>query len=201
MLRTLLVYGNDPDLGLGMGLLLAWLVLFASEAAISRRWSAYFPLYLVLQTSLVLALLFIGSVDYFAILFAILSLQIMQRLNPRPGAVWIGLFTPLMAWPLVNSYGTARGLAFALIYTAANALLAAYAVATRRAQAARAKNHRLAQELQATNRQLQAYSKQLEQLAVARELHDSATQTIFSMTLTTQSALLLLDRDPGRVAA
>jgi signal transduction histidine kinase len=32
-------------------------------------------------------------------------------------------------------------------------------------------------------------------------LHDSVTQTIFSMTLTTQSALLLLERDPGRVGA
>ncbi len=63
-------------------------------------------------------------------------------------------------------------------------------------------------ELQETNRQLQAYSKQLEQLAVtrerhrlARELHDSVTQTIFSMTLTTQSALLLLDRDPRQASA
>jgi signal transduction histidine kinase len=64
------------------------------------------------------------------------------------------------------------------------------------------------QQLQEANRQLQAYSKRLQRLAVARErhrlareLHDSVTQTIFSMTLTTQSAVLLLDRDPGRVGA
>ena len=56
------------------------------------------------------------------------------------------------------------------------------------------------------NGQLQSYSEKLERLAVARErqrlmrdLHDSVTQTIFSMTLTTQAALLLLDRDPARV--
>ena len=63
-------------------------------------------------------------------------------------------------------------------------------------------------ELQKTNRQLQSYSQHVQRLAagrerqrLARELHDSVTQTIFSMTLTTQSALLLLERDRNQVAA
>jgi signal transduction histidine kinase len=48
----------------------------------------------------------------------------------------------------------------------------------------------------------------MEQLVVARErnrlardLHDSVTQTVFSMTLTTQSASLLLVRDPAKAEA
>ena len=208
-LRSLIVYWDDPALGRVLGVLLAWLVLFACEPAISRRWSGYFPIYLALQTVLVLALLFMPAFpDYFAMLFPILSMQIMQRLNPRPGAIWVALFSPLMLLPLMQAYGTANGITFALIYTAGDFLLGSYALAIRRAQAARAYNQTLGQELQEKNRQLQAYSKQLEQLAVARErqrlareLHDSATQTVFSMTLTTQSALLLLDRDPGRVGA
>ncbi len=64
------------------------------------------------------------------------------------------------------------------------------------------------QELGETNRRLEEYTARMEQLAVARErnklardLHDSVTQTIFSMTLTTQSALMLIDRDFGRVEA
>jgi signal transduction histidine kinase len=141
-------------------------------------------------------------------LFPVLSMQIMHRLNPRPGAIWVALFSPLMLLPLVKIYGAANGITFALVYTAGDFLLASYALAIRRAQAARAHNQALGQELQKKNRQLQASSKRLEQLAVARErqrlareLHDSATQTIFSMTLTTQSALLLLDRDPTRVGA
>ena len=36
---------------------------------------------------------------------------------------------------------------------------------------------------------------------LARELHDSVSQTLFSMTLTAEAARLLLDRDPSRVAA
>jgi signal transduction histidine kinase len=62
--------------------------------------------------------------------------------------------------------------------------------------------------LQAANRRLQEYAQQIERLTaarernrLARELHDSVTQTVFSMTMTTQSALLLLDREPARVGA
>jgi signal transduction histidine kinase len=209
VLRSLLAYRDSPALAQVLGLLLAWLVLFVSEPAISRRWSAYFPLYLVLQTILILVLLLMPVFpDYFAILFAVLGMQIMQRYNPRHGVAWIGLFAPLMLLPLAKNYGAAKAVAFTLVYTAVSVFLAAYARATRRAQATRAQNQALAQELHETNRQLQDRSRQLERLAVvrernhlARELHDSVTQTIFSMTLTTQSALLLLDRDPGRVGA
>jgi signal transduction histidine kinase len=209
VLRSLLAYRDSPVLAQVLGLLLAWLVLFATEPAISRRWCAYFPLYLVLQTILILALLLMPVFpDYFAILFSVLGMQIMQRYNPGHGVAWIGLFAPLMLFPLVKNYGAPKAVAFTLVYTAVSVFLAAYARATRRAQATRAQNQALAQELHETNRQLQDRSRQLERLAVvrernhlARELHDSVTQTIFSMTLTTQSALLLLDRDPGRVGA
>lgn len=208
VLRSLIIYWGSPALSQVLALLLALLVLFAAEATLSRRWPRFFPVYIVLQTILVLALLFMpGFPDYFGNLFPILSMQIMQRLNPRQGAVWIGLFSAAMMPPLMRGYGVANGITFALIYTVGDVLLGSYALAIRRAQAARDHNQTLGQELQETNRQLQAYSKQLEQLAVARErqhlareLHDSATQTVFSMTLTIQSALLLLDRDPTRVA-
>ena len=102
----------------------------------------------------------------------------------------------------------AQAIALTLIFTAGNIFFGAYALATRRAQAARDQNLAFIQQLQEANRQVQDYSIQLEQLAVARErnrmardLHDSVTQTVFSMTLSTQSALMLLDRDPGRVGA
>ena len=214
VLRSLLIFRDNPILSQVLGLLMTWLVLFSSEATLSRKWSAqvwarYFAIYLLLQTIVMVVLLSRpGFTDFFAVLFAILSMQAVQRLTLRQAALVIGLFAPLTTLPLVKIYGASQALAFALIYTALNVFLAAYALATRRAQAARVQNQSLAQELQEANRQLQAYSKQLERLAVtrerhrlARELHDSVTQTIFSMTLTTQSAALLLDRDPDRVGA
>jgi signal transduction histidine kinase len=204
LLRSLLIYRSSPDLWPVLGLLAVWLVLFISEAGLSPRWPRYFPVYLTLQTGLV-AVLLTWPQDYFAALFAVLGMQAMQHLNPRIGALWIGLFAPLTALLLLKTYSTFQAIALAVIYTALNVFVASYALATRRAQASRTQNQSLALELQEANRQLQAYSNQLEQLAVtrerhrlARELHDSVTQTIFSMTLTTQSALLLLDRDPSQ---
>jgi signal transduction histidine kinase len=211
LLRSLLLYQDSPVLSQVLGLLVAWLVLFASEMAYFRSWPKVFLIYLVLQTFLVSVFLWkldFQEYDYFAILFAILSTQIMQRLTLRSGAVWLGSFTLLMALPMVKRDGLFEGIALTLVYTAVNVFLGSYALATQRAQAARTRTKALAQEVQEANRQLKTYSTQLEQLTVARErhhlareLHDSVTQTIFSMTLTTQSALLLLERDPNRVGA
>ena len=190
-------------------LLAAWLALFLIEPLLTRRWKAFYHVYLALQAAAVTALLFgPDPPDYFAFLFAILSMQTMQRLNLRSGTIWVAVFTVLMIPPLVLHYGVLSGIAFGLIYTAADALFAAHALASRQALAARAANQAMLQELEQNNQKLQDYSKQLELLAVARErgrlgreLHDSVTQTVFSMTLTTQSALLLLDSNPARVKA
>jgi signal transduction histidine kinase len=208
-LRSLLIYRDSPVLVQVLGLLLVWLVLLVSASAISRRWDRYFPIYLLLQTTLVFVLLVMPlSPDYFATLLAVLSMQVMLRFNPKVGAVWIGLCALITALLLTRNYGIYETLALTLIYTAANVFFGAYTLAMRRAQAARTQNQALAQELEEANNQLQTFSTQLEQLTVARErnrlareLHDAVTQTVFSMTLTTQSALLLLDRDPNRVGA
>jgi len=81
-------------------------------------------------------------------------------------------------------------------------------VGIRRAQDERIKNQTLVQDLEEANQRMLTYSRQVEQHAAARErnhlarkLHDSVTQTIFSMTLTTQSAILLLERESSQVAA
>ena len=64
------------------------------------------------------------------------------------------------------------------------------------------------EELQEAHSQLQEYAVQASELAtaqernrLARELHDSVTQTIFSMTLTTEAAHILLQRDPSQVGS
>jgi signal transduction histidine kinase len=207
-LRSILVYQDSPEIGQVLVLLLIWLVLAASETFISGRWASYFPIYLAFQTILVLALLSSAdSPDFFAALFNILSMQAMLRLNPKVGALWIGLCALAMELLLAPVYET-QAVALTLIYTAGNIFFGSYALATRRAQAARDQNLAFIKQLQEANRQVKDYSLQLEQLAVARErnrmardLHDSVTQTVFSMTLSTQSALLLLDRDPDRVGA
>jgi len=208
-LRALLVYRNDPVLAEVLALLLTGLVLFFSEPFISRRWARYFPVYLVLQSVLVFVLLVTpGFPDFFATLLSILSMQAMQRLRPRLGGLWIGLCALILVLLLVRNYGAFQAVALALVYSAGNVFYGAYILSMRRAQAARKQNQALAVELQTANYQLENYSAQLQQLAVARErnrlareLHDSVTQTVFSMTLSTQSALLLLERNPSQASA
>jgi signal transduction histidine kinase len=53
---------------------------------------------------------------------------------------------------------------------------------------------------------LQSYAGRVEEMAamqerdhLARELHDTVSQSIFSISLTARSAQLLLERDPARV--
>jgi signal transduction histidine kinase len=68
-------------------------------------------------------------------------------------------------------------------------------IARNQAQAARKESEALLSELQVAHQQLQAYTEQAEELAVsaersrlARDLHDSATQSLYSLTLFTQAA-------------
>jgi signal transduction histidine kinase len=209
VLRSLLHYQASPNLLQVMAPLAAWTALYASEAALARRSLHLTHPYLAVQAAIALYLmagLGLPRFDFFANLFVILSMQAMQRLAVRQGAVWIGLFSLLAAIPLLGRYGFSEGIGFLLLYTAGNVFMGSYALATRRAQAARSANQELAGKLGKANQELQAHASQLEQLAAARErhhlsreLHDSVTQTVFSLTLAAQSALLQLEREPERV--
>jgi signal transduction histidine kinase len=207
VLRSLLVYQDSASLLVVGSLLAAWLALFTSEPFISRRWRGYFPFYLVCQAVLVgLLLLVPPPVDFFATLLMILSMQFSLKYSFRAWAVWAGLWALALLLLLMRNFPGGDGIALALIYSAGNALMSTYTFAIRRSQAARQQNQALAVELDAANQQMQAYAQQLEQLAVARErnrlareLHDSVTQTVFSMNLASQSAALLLEKDPSRV--
>ncbi len=208
VLRALLVYSGNSHLSLILLLLFGWLLLAVTEPFISRRVKRYFPFYLLMQTALVFILLTMPDPpDFFATLLIILSMQTMLRMSPRVGAVWLALCAVLLALFLFGNY-RAEAFALALIFSAANILCGSFALALRRSQEARRKNESLAGQLKEANDHLGALSAQREQLALARErgrlardMHDSVTQTVFSMSLAAQSAGLLLDRNPAGVAA
>jgi signal transduction histidine kinase len=146
--------------------------------------------------------------DFFANLFIPLSIQAVFFFGRRFGFLCIAFFSLAMAGPLLNSEeGTLFGLAMVFLYTGTNYLFGGYAYQVEKAEAARRQNERTFDKLQSAHRQLQGYAGQVEALAaeqernrLARELHDSVTQTVFSMNLTAQSARLLLGKEPARVA-
>jgi signal transduction histidine kinase len=206
VLRLLINYQHDPRFISMMGVLAGWLLLFVGAAMIMAKQGRWLPVYLLLQSLLIAELFSLANgEDYIAALFGILSMQIMQWTNPKVGAVWISFFAVLMTFPLVHAYGLLGGVAIAFIYTFGSILLASYTLAARHAREAFDYNQTLTRQRQDANRQLQEYAKQIQHLAVAREryhlareLHDSVTQTIFTMNLTAQSALTLLDLDQNR---
>ena len=122
------------------------------------------------------------------------------------GWLWTGIYLALSAGSLMYYLGAARGLALALTTMAAEIIVAAYVRFNREIQAARASSQELLSELGETHRQLEKYASQVEELAavqernrLARELHDSVSQVVFSIALTARSAQLLLDAEPERL--
>lgn len=207
-LRAIIIFKDEPLLDQTLLALATWLLLFLVNTWLANRLPWLSIVILVLETGLILFLLHTTEQDFFAFLFAILGMQAMQKYSPRTVGVLIGLSALLTYVVLVRSIGALQTLAMALIYAALGAFLAAYIWSTRRAAIIREQQQVLVGELQGANLRLEFHARQQEQLAagserqrLARELHDSVTQTLFSMTLATQSALLLLDRDRDQVAA
>lgn len=206
-LRAFLIFRNDPSLGLVLLVLAGWLALFMGESFLGVRFSWFTTIFLAAEAALIMLFLFTTEQDFFACLFAILGMQAMQRYSPRVVSALIGLSALLTFGALFERIGLLQALALSLVYTTTGAFMTAYIWSARRAGVAQEQEQKLMKELQVANERLEFHARQQEQLAagrerqrLARELHDSVTQTIFSMTLTTQSALLLLERDPLQVA-
>jgi signal transduction histidine kinase len=205
-----------------LSLLAAFFALLAIGPWLSRRSRRYVHLYLAVQTCILVALTIVTTIEDFAALpFMSLTLLAMTIFPPKVGFRWIGVFLVILVvsmivyglmyhginaeWILLNA------LLYSTILLATGAVVAVIRqleTARNEAEVARKESEELLAELQAAHQQLQVYTAQAEELAVvqernrlARNLHDSVTQTIFSMTLTAEAARLLFDRDAARAAS
>jgi signal transduction histidine kinase len=207
-LRSLLAIPVREGRASYLGGLALWLALFLAGQFLGIRRPAFIHLFLALQCVVAYGLMSgrAQGQDYFALVFVVVCMQAMQTLPARSGAVWVGVAVVLMAVPLLAAYGFPQGVGFLLLYAAVAALLGSYSLAVKRAGDARRANEQLAIELQAANRQVEQMAGRMKALAGARErqhlgreLHDSVTQTVFSLSLAVQSARLLVERQPERV--
>jgi signal transduction histidine kinase len=157
---------------------------------------------------LVLGMLIISNYeDFLAELFIPLSLDAVSLFGTRDGFRLITAFALAITGTLLFSdEGILFGLAMAVLYSGVCFVFGGYAGQVQKAEAARARNQRTYTELQEAHHQLQAYADRLATLAIeqernhlARDLHDSVTQTVFSMNLAAQSARLLWEKEPARV--
>jgi signal transduction histidine kinase len=168
---------------------------------------ALLRLYMVEQSGIVLGLLSLNpNLDFHTRLFILLSYQAALVFRGRERRLWVAALVLLTGVSLVAFQGLFTGLAQGLLPMAVAIVLPAFVVANEETETARARSQAMLLELQASQRQLQSYAGQVEELAameerarLARELHDSVSQTIFSILLNTRSTQMLLEREPQRV--
>lgn len=212
-LRGAVLFSDNEELAAVLGILMAYGVLLIAETWLVRRKSLFHSqfaqaTYLLLQSTLAVWLLDVSTYeDFFALLFIPPSLEAVSFFGRRYGFWWIAAFSiAIISVMQFSEQGQLFGLAMGLLYSGICFLFGGYASQVLKAEAAREQNQSAFDELQIAHRQLQGYADQVANLAVehernrlARDLHDSVTQTVFSMNLAAQSARLLLDKQSSPV--
>ena len=206
-LRGLLSFQGYPGLKIFLPLVALYTVHYALEPWLVNRFSWYKSIYLVSQTIIVIVLSTLSPfTDITCLLYVPLSIQVLRAFTGHAVTLWIMIYIFLLSITLMFGLGWQEGLALVLLYMAVCAFVTSYDFLYFRTQADQARSEQLLNDLIAAHRKLQEYAAQAEELSaarernrLARELHDSASQAIFSIRLTAQSARLLLDREPERV--
>lgn len=166
-------------------------------------------LYFVFQSLLVWIILSLHTTfDFIVVLFLLLGYQASLFFTGRTRWIWVLALVLLTGGSLIFYLGTLRGLALSLTTVASEIVILSFVIVNEEIEAARRESQTLLNELQATHEQLQSYITQVEELTaieernhLARELHDTVSQLIFSISLTSRSAQLMLEKDPARAEA
>ncbi len=205
--RTLISTTNPALTPWYIGLHLAFAALFALVLWQPALRPALLHLYFVIQSVIILGILALDpQLDFVTALFILLCYQVPFVFVGAARWMWVGICIILTGGSLVFYHGLLPGLAFGLMPIAVGIVLATYVVVNEEIERARAESEALLDELRKTQQQLQAYAGQVEELAateernrLARELHDSVSQTIFSLILNTRTAQILLKQNPAQV--
>lgn len=208
--RMLPYYWGGPYQNLILGIFAGYIILLFSERLLSLKFKWYFYLYALLQLGLIISLPIIPNEfapkDYFFMLIVSLSGQAIWDLGDRAGRYLVAFFALYCIVFLLVIYPSLEGIGYAFTYISGSVLIAVLSSATQNSIRSQEETQKLLIELQIANRKLIDYSQKAENLAaveernrLARELHDSVSQTIFSMTLTAQAAKLLLGEGQPRI--
>jgi len=190
-----------------LGYLGVYILLMVLEPTLRRQQNWGQPLFLLGQIGVMVGLFFLTPFgDFWAIMLLPACIYVMRHFRQPLAWTWIGIFCVAMSIMIIWGEGFIFALEFIIIYLAAYLLVGSYALLLRQTEVAQQESQMLLQKLRASNAQMQEYVTQVEELTtikernrLARELHDAVTQSIFSMTLITRSALILQERDPKQV--
>jgi signal transduction histidine kinase len=196
---------NDPSNGVieapAYALMAGVLALSLAQLLLRRRWPVSMHVTLALQTLVAIALLLTKpAMDYYAVLFIALGIVAGRSLTSRGCIVWLTVFCVATTVALWEAFGS-RAPNFFAVYIAGILLNGFYGRTSQRSE-------QLVAKLGEANLRLHAYAERSEEAAaaqertyLARELHDAATQTVFSMSLTAETARIAVKNDPQKVPA
>jgi signal transduction histidine kinase len=159
------------------------------------------------QCLVILALLALDTeLDYATSFFALLAYQAAVVFRGWSRRIWIATLVALIGGSLMVARGPALGLGLALTTMAFSLAMAALATASQEIEAARSESVDILGQLEKTNAELKKYTAEVDELAalqernrLARELHDSVSQAMFSILLAVRSAQLMREREPEGV--
>ena len=201
----------------GAGQFIAWyaaLFLIVLILYFALLWRPGLPdpvlhLYFVLQSALILALLAVNpKIDFVTALYPILAYQAALVLSGRARWFWVGAIVLQTPLGLMIFLDPLQGLALGLSPMAFAIISSALVVVNEELERAGEQSRALLRDLESRHSELQSHAERAEELAaleernrLARALHDSVSQTMFSIILNARSAQILLERDPGRLRA
>jgi signal transduction histidine kinase len=178
-----------------VALLMGYLILLFAEPVFIRRHRRLVPIYLLVQTAIICTVSLISpTVDFWTTLFLPLVVQVMLNFPQRTGFVITGIFTLIMAILMLLGPGPEAGLPLIFLNGVGYFLFAAFIAIIREAEAAREESQQQQAELQQEVEQRAHVEEALrksemekavaaERNRLARELHDSVTQSLYSLTL------------------
>ena len=205
--RKLITTSGSPQFPAAAILLGAFTLLFITRPTLTRRFGWYCSLYFLFQMGLIQALgLMQPYEDTWGLLYIILGMDLRYLPSPRAAGAWAAVFTAALLVTMMATLGLLPGLGFSLLIIALAVFFFSYDLHYAQVEAAKQESQKLLDELQAAHSKLKDYAAQAEELAAAqerdrlvRELHDSVSQMIFSISLTAESTRLLRVKDPARV--
>lgn len=180
-------------------LLFFLVALLFLEPIVVRHKKVLWTVYIIVQIAIMVMLFFLEpDGDTFSLLLLPATMFVMRYYQHLVAWLWVGVFSIVMSAMLFYGHQEYAP-ALIVIYLVAYILVASFSLTIRQYK-------EVQNELVEANKQLRDYNEQVELLTaenernhLARELHDSVTQTIFSMTLITSSTRILQERGSDQV--
>jgi len=206
-IRLIILYAGERNLIPALVTIALFALFYLLEPVLSPRMAWPWYVYLALQAGLIIAL---GSMrpflDVSSALFILLSIQATRSLSPKAALAWNILFVILLTGTMILGAGLLEGVVIGMLIIAIGIFMVSYDLLYIQTQADQAESQRFIDELKEAHQQLQEFASVAEEVIVAnersrlaRELHDSVGQMIFSANLITRSAQVLVEKDPSRV--